>query len=218
MLKQQVGYSLLVGLAAVLIALLMLDDPAEQQALFMQVRATQQNQQLIVIFPELRSSTQIYGIEVLDVATGQDVLLMRDDQGLWYAPEMPDGQAEIPALQIDQPFVESAVLAINLLAAEQQYEFEPDDRSSFGLEPPAYRIRFVARDSAGVSYAPVILEVGDANPNDTAYYVWPQGGTHLYLIPKPTIDSLLRMLSEPVQALPTPASSALKSEVTALLL
>jgi hypothetical protein len=60
---------------------------------------------------------------------------------------------------------------------------------------------------------PVILEVGESNPGDTAYYVWPQGDSRIYLIEKSTVEAVLGLVSEP-QAL-TPASADPQASETA---
>lgn len=216
MQKHQVSYVLLCGFAAVIVLLLMLDDPAEQRALFAQAQATEQSQRAVMLFPELRNPTQIYGIEVLDIAAGKDILLMRGDQGLWYAPETGTGTAMIPAADIQQGMIEDAAFWINLMASEQWFDAVPANKTVFGFDPqPAYRIRFVAYDAESVSYAPVILEVGDANPDNVAYYVWPQTDQRIYLISREIVDPILRLVQEPIQIVPDPEALPAEDEATA---
>jgi hypothetical protein len=197
---------MLAGFAVVMVLLLMLDDPTAKQALLAEMQAVQESQRMVSLFPELSDLTQVYGLEVLDVASAQDILLMRDDQGLWYAPSINSGTGDIAADSINQQLADDAALSIQLMAARQWYDATPDNFENFGLTPePAYRVRFIARDTTGTSYAPVILEVGDANPDNVAYYVWPQDDSRIYLIQRPLVDPLLSMLTDNILMTPTPA-------------
>src|SRR3989304_2211985 len=99
MLKHRTGYLMLAGFAAVMVVLLMLDDPTVQQVTSAQ--ATQQSQPVIILFPELSNLAQIYGLEVQDAAAGKDILLMRDSEGLWYAPSLGESSGNITADQIN---------------------------------------------------------------------------------------------------------------------
>lgn len=204
MLKRQISYLMLVGFAAVMVVLLMLDDPTTRQAMFAQVQAAQQSQRVVGLFPELESLDQIYAIQVLDIASGKDVLLMRNEDGAWYAPGLA-------VEDTDQVLAETAAYSIALMAAQQRYDATPENLEIFGFEPqPSYQIQFAARDTAGVSYAPVTLEVGDVNPDNVSYYVWPVDDSRIYLIPKLIMDPLLSVVTESIQITPTPVS-----EVTA---
>lgn len=201
---------MLVGFAAIMVVLLALDDPTTQQA--------DSSEPVLVLFPELSSSAQIYGIEVQDVAAGKDVLLMRDDQGWWYASSLDASSDVIPAESINQTLIETAAHGIRLMATDQWYEATSENAVVFGLEPqPAYRIRFVARDTAGVSFAPVVLGVGDANPDHVAYYVWPETDQRIYLISSFLVDAVLQLATESIQVTPTldepPSSSEAATSV-----
>jgi len=199
MFKRQFSYVLLIGFATVMVSLLMLDDTPARRVAVADYQATQQALRPIALFPELVDPAQIYGVEVLDVTTRTGILLMRNEQGLWYAPALSESEDELPAERINQPLIENAVDYIRLLGSQQLYEATSENLVLYGLQPePDYRLRFVAQDTAGVSYAPVILEVGDTNPDHVAYYVWPDGDQHIYLIPKPIVDPLLQMVTEAI--------------------
>jgi hypothetical protein len=203
MLKHRTGYLMLVGFAAVMVVLLALDDPTARPA-----TSAESTQPVVVLFSELSSSAQIYAIEVQDVATGKDVLLMRDDQGWWYAPALNTNSSDIPAESINQTLIETAAEAIRLMATDQWYENTTENAAAFGLEPqPAYRIRFGARDTAGVSFAPVVLMVGDVNPDNVAYYVWPDTDQRIYLISSYLMNPVLQLVTESIQVTPTPVES-----------
>lgn len=194
----------------------MLDDPAKQQTRFVEAQATQHTNQALVLFPGLRDSGQIFGLEVLDVASGEDILLVRDDDGLWYAPAIVDGQSTIPAENVNQQAVEEAVWAIALMSGQQWYEANTANLELFGLVPdPSYRLRFVARDTAGVSYAPVILAIGDANPDHVAYYVWPEQSERIFLVPRLAIDMLFNTLMDTILLTPTPEEMSGEENMTA---
>jgi hypothetical protein len=192
--RHPVGYLVLVGFAAVMIVRLMANDPATHQALVEQVYATQQSQLPIALFPELIDHPeQIDRLEVLDVTTGTVILLMRNEQALWYVPQ------GLVAEEINQELVEYAAAFITLMGAQQWYDATSDNFVLFGLQPqPAYLVRFMAHDAAGKSYQPVILEIGDLNPDHVAYYVWPEGDSRIYLIPNTIVDAVLSLVTQPL--------------------
>jgi hypothetical protein len=70
----------------------------------------------------------------------------------------------------------------------------------FGLRPqPAYRFRFQGHDAANRTYE-AIVDIGDANPDNVAYYVYVNGSSEqnqrIYLINKQIVDLVLNMLTE----------------------
>lgn len=206
MVKRQAGYIVLAGFAAVLVAGLMLDDPAAQQAQLLNYEATRQAELESVLYPELSRPAQIIGIDVLDVTTGTGRLVMRDESGLWYAPNISGIQDEIAATGINQPLVNEAAASLVLMAAEQWFDATPANLELFGFRPePAYRCRFRATDSTGRPFESLI-EVGDANPDHVAYYVYVDSPERqrIYLIRKSIVDLLLNMLSASLQITPTP--------------
>ncbi len=206
MVKRGTGYLLLAALAAVMLARLMLDDPAERLEQMRVYEATQQASQPTRLFSTLRDPAQVTGLEVLDVSAGRGILLVRDADGLWYAPEIAAIQQPIAAESINQVTAENAAAAIVLLAATQQYPASADNLALYGLAPaPAYRVRFQAQDSAGGVYEG-LLEIGDANPDHMAYYVYVQAqreaDRHIFLIPRQTVDYLMAALTDPTLVAP----------------
>ena len=218
MLKRQVGYVLLAGFAAMMVVMLMLDDPATRQAQMRIFSATLQAEQPLVLFPELLDPAQVDGIEVLDVTTGKGILVVRDERGLWYAPSIADVQASIAAEDVDQLLIEKAATAFMLFTADQTFEATSENRERFGLRPePAYRFRFRMHDATGQTYE-TIIDIGDTNPENVAYYVYVDtvsaNNQRVYLIRKQAVDYLLNMLNEPIQAQPALDESPMDSEVT----
>ncbi len=210
MFKRQISMMVLVGFASVMVVILMLDDPASKQAEMLAANATQQAQRANVLFSGLQVSSQISGLEVLDVTTGKGILVLRDASQVWYAPAIPNTQAEIPAVQLDQEAVERAAAALLIFDAEQRYVATPENRVLYGLQPePKYRIRFRAQDSSG-QWAESVLDIGDTNPDSVAYYVYvnveSEQDQYIYLINKQTVDIVLTMLTDSFQT--TSASDA----------
>jgi hypothetical protein len=206
MFKRQAGYIVLAGFAAVLVVGLMLDDPAVQQAQLLNYEATRQVQLESVLYPDLTHPAQVTGLDVLDVTTGTGRLVMRDESGLWYAPSISGIQDGIAADGINQVLVEETAAALALMAAEQWFDATPANLELFGLRPgPAYRCRFRATDPTGRPFESLI-EVGDANPDRVAYYVYvdPPESQRVYLVRKSIVDLLLNMLSASLQITPTP--------------
>ncbi|MBN2306032.1 MAG: DUF4340 domain-containing protein [Anaerolineae bacterium] len=209
--KRQLSYWLLAGFAAVMVIWLMLDDPETRQTQLLNLGATQQARRPVQLFPEVADPAHITGMEVLDVTGSTGILVMRDEQGMWYAPDIPGTQTRIEPDAINQSLVEDAATAITLLAAEQTYEATPENLQVFGLEPePKYRFRFRMLDSDERVYE-AALAIGDANPDNVAYYVYvpaaPEADQRVYLIPKQLVDFILNMLTDPIQIAPTPSSA-----------
>lgn len=206
MVKRRTGYLLLATLAAVMLARLMLDDPAQRLEQMRAYEATQQASRPTRLFPTLRDPAQITGLEVLDVSAGWGILLVRDAGGLWYAPELAAIQRPIAAESVNQVAAENAAAAIVLLAATQQYPASADSLALYGLAPaPAYRVRFQAQGGAGGVYEG-LFEIGDANPDHMAYYVYVhaqrEADRHIFLIPRQTVDYLMAALTDPTLAAP----------------
>jgi hypothetical protein len=200
MLKRQISYMVLACFAAVMVGILMLDDPATRQAEMHAFEATLQALRELVLFPEVTDASQIVGIEVQDVTTGKDILVMRDTAGLWYAPDIPDIQRETAAQEVDQQVVENAAAAIRVLYASEWYDATAENMALYGLQPaPAFRFRFRGHDAAQRTYEAVV-DIGDANPDNVAYYVYVNvtsgQNQRIYLINKQIVDSVLNMLTE----------------------
>jgi hypothetical protein len=207
-------YLVLIGFAVGAVILLMLDDPATHQARLRDFSATLEAQQQNILFPQLDDLLQITGIDVLDVTTGTGILMMRDDQNLWYAPEIPDIQPGIPVEHVNQYLVEGAAASFLRMTAEGTFEATPDNLARFGLQPqPQYRVRVRVRTTPDQTYE-AALDIGNANPDNMAYYVYAKDDQRIFLISAQTVDLLLNMLTEPVEFVPTPTASPLDSEVT----
>jgi hypothetical protein len=214
MVKRQWTYFMLAIFAGVMLIVLMLDDPADRQARFQSVNATLQVERGTVLFPDLTTATQVNGIEVLDVTTGTGILLMRDDSGLWYAPAIPDNQVEVPAANINQSLANDAAAALVGMTAPQWYDATSQNLEIFGFQPdPAVRVRFQAVDGSGRLYEPVVLEIGDANPDRVAYYVWLQDTERIYLVHANVVNLLLNMLTESLQIAPETGEAPMEQPV-----
>lgn len=208
MLNRTLAYGLLAGFALVMVVLLMLDNPAAQQAQMEQYSATVEAQQRLVPFPELGPAAQMTGIEVLDEATGAGLLVMRDEQGRWYGPKIAGIQEPMQPAALDQLVIEDAAAALLVLTAERDFDASIADLEAFGLRPtPAYRVRFRAITVTG-EQVEAIFEIGNANPDNMGYYMYVLGGTsgngRIYLIEKPLMDIVLDMLTSAVQTTPVP--------------
>ncbi|MCL4239301.1 MAG: hypothetical protein KJ047_13750 [Anaerolineae bacterium] len=206
MVKRRTGYLLLAALAAVMLVRLMLDDPAQRLEQMRVYEATQEASRPTRLFATLRDPAQVTGLEVLDVSAGRGILLVRDAGGLWYAPEIAALQQPVAAESINQITAENTAAALVLLAATQQYPYSTDNLALYGLAPaPAYRVRFRAQDSASGFYEG-LLEIGDANPDHMAYYVYVhaqrEADRHIFLIPRQTVDYLVAVLTDPALVAP----------------
>lgn len=215
MLKRQLSYVLLAGFAVVMVVMLMLDDPQTRQNQMLDYNATQQALRPVQLFPEATDPAQIMGIDVLDVTTGKGILVIRNTEGLWYAPVISGTQARLDPTEINQAIVEDAAAAITLLGAEQTYDATPENFRIFGLEPePSYRFRYRMLDAAGLAYEATV-NVGDANPDNVAYYVYVEVASvadqRIYLIPKQLVDFILDIQAETLRIAPT--ASPVESDV-----
>ncbi|MBI5957511.1 MAG: DUF4340 domain-containing protein [Chloroflexi bacterium] len=216
MAKHPISYFILIGFGIVLMIMLLLDNPADKQADMVIFGATQQALAERLIFPAIDQTSQVSGIEVLDVTTGKGILVMRNAAGSWYAPEISGIQVGISAESLNQMTVEQAAAAFRGFLAEQWYEATPENYQVFGLEPePRYRIRFQMQMATSEAYE-ARLDVGDTNPNDMAYYVYidavSEEDRRIYLIDKQTVDIVLTMLSESILAEPAVEKSPTAQE------
>lgn len=220
MLKRQIGYLIVVSFAALLVILLMLDDPTGRHADIEAHQATRAANRPVVLFPNIPAPAAVTGLEVLDVTQGHDILLVRNDTGLWYAPEVPDlNQAEVPAAEINQAVAENAAAAVLLLATQQWFEATPDRLTQFGLAPePRYRFRFGATNSDG-QLIEGRINIGHMNPDNVAYYMYIDSAesSRIFLIDSQIVDLILNMLTglfqpettlnpTPLRTPPTPMS------------
>jgi hypothetical protein len=233
MIKRPVAYVMLVGFAAVMVFLLMFDDPAAKQAELVAANATQQAQRPAQLFPNVSAAAQVYGIEVLDVTTGTGVLLVRNEQGLWYAPEILDRNTGAPIQEyvaadaVNQSVAESAALSLAFMATKQWYQASPRNLRVFGLavdtgwvatmrefvtdklalfelsSDPQYVFQFTTDPTGSQGH---VAQVGNANLDDMAYYVWPEGDQRIYLVSNTLMDPLLSMLTETFQSTTTPSA------------
>ena len=199
-MSEKARYGLLVGFIAIMVVALMLDKPNAPATIS------------VPLFPNIDSPVQIFQMEVLDVTTGRGILLVRDADGLWYAPTVPEIQVEILTSNLDQISVEDAATAIWLMDGSQWYEFNETRRVGFGLTTPSYLFQFRARETDGRITESVIFEIGDVNPDNVAYYVWPQTDKRIYLIRKPIVDMLLNLLNSPTSIAPAPELTPTGSE------
>lgn len=204
MVSRRTGYLLLTALAAVMLVRLMLDDPAVRQQEISATATAQQASQPFRLFPILRDSAQIDGLEVLDVSARRGILLVRQADGLWYAPEIAGTQAAVTADTLNQVLIEYAAASATALTAIDRYKTTGDDLTHYGLAPlPVYRIRFRAHDDQGRTYE-ALLDIGNANPDNVAYYGYAQteAEPHIYLIRKQTVDMILAVLDDSVFVAP----------------
>lgn len=217
MLQRRIGYSLMVAFAIMLLARLMLDDPEAQRNRAVSAGATQQAVRPREMFPEVQDPAQVYRIEVLDVTKDTLILLLRDEAGLWYAPEIPGSQVEIGPQQFDQQAAENAALAISLMGAQQWFDATPERMALFGLSPVQFLFDFRAyanQTPSGGIYTAGRIVIGDTNPDHMAYYVWPEGDQQIYLVPSLLVDPLLTMFTESLAITPTPDGVPMDAEVT----
>jgi len=180
MLRRPVLYALLALFAGALVLLLMLDDPSAISSTDTSASA---------LFPQLSRAEHIDRIEVRNVTEGTGVLLVRSDEGLWYAPQMPQSTDGLPVESIDQAAVDGLALSITQLAAERQFEATPENLLQFGIRPtPEYTLQFAGHDLTGRPFESVVFEIGDLNPDEVGRYVWPRDGGQVFLV---AIDFLL---------------------------
>ncbi|GEM_PF-1072733 len=211
MLKRSYGYALLMGIVAAMLLVLMLDDPEGRQRAFRAFQETQQAIAARLLFPQIRQSAQVVGMEAVDVGAERGLLVVRNEAGLWYAPPIEDVQQERAPQSLDQSVLESAALALTRLWAERWLEVSPDGLAQYGLQPPQYRFRFRARladDPKELLEA--TLEIGNLNPENVAYYMYistaAEENLHVYLIRRQTVDMLLSMLTASYSVTPSDES------------
>ncbi|HEX3051447.1 MAG TPA: hypothetical protein VHP83_12380 [Aggregatilineaceae bacterium] len=198
MLKRQLGYIIVLSFAAVMLVLLMQDDPAARQEAF---QAVQQAQQSILLFPQ---AEQIYGLNVRDVTSGEDILLLRNAQGLWYAPEI-EGELAATVTQA----ADLAASALSQMAALERFEADESNQEQFGfLTRRRYQVGFTVDPQGEYGYR---AWIGDTSPNNVAYYVWPETDQYIYLVPKSIVDPVLNML--PSLFVPATEEPSLESTV-----
>jgi hypothetical protein len=126
-------------------------------------------------------------------ADGEAVKLTRDDKNVW-AFELPKkGEA-------DQGAVEAAATQVSALLVEDTFPgVKPAD---FGFEKPQYVITLTFGEKTSV------LEVGDANPINTGYYVRVDKGA-IQLVDLYSIDALTQLATmPPYPATATPEATA----------
>ncbi len=198
-----------------MVLLLMLDDPTTKLALFLQANETGLDQAPVVLFQEIQSPAQIYMLDVRDIGQSARLLVARDEAAQWQVSQ----SAGLPGLEtgsmINQQPVELAAYAVGLMTATQWYDATSDALTRYGLNPePSFLIGLAAQDTTGVTFLPVILEVGDSNPDLTAHYVWPQGDNRIYLIPDEILEPVLSLVTnaEQLTALPDETSTSDPSE------
>lgn len=189
MLRRPLMYALIALFAGAMVLLLMLDDPSAIDSIDTTARA---------LFPQFNRAEHIDRIEVRNVTEGTGVLLVRNSEGLWYAPQVPQTADGLPAESIDQGVVEALALGITRLTAQQRFEATPERLAQFGVRPaPEYTLQFAGHDISGRAFESVVFEIGDLNPDEVARYVWPRDGEQVFLV---AIDFLLG--SMPVAAQP----------------
>ncbi len=200
MLKRSHGYALLMAVVAVMLLLLMLDDPEAHQRQLRDFQSTQQAVMARLLFPEVRRSAQVVGMDAVDVAAERGLLVMRSETGLWFAPEIADLQQARAPETLDQGALESAAAALSMLYADRELEAAPEELAQYGLQPPRYRFRFRAQlASDPKQLLEATLEIGNLNPENVAYYMYistaADENPHIYLIRRQTVDMLLSMLT-----------------------
>jgi hypothetical protein len=94
--------------------------------------------------------------------------------------------------EVDEPKVKRAVERIEKLEARRKLGEQPGDLSVFGLDKPAFtvRVELTGGDEE-------VLQVGDLNPQRTAYYVQHEGDPAVYLVTSFTIEELKRLVEQP---------------------
>lgn len=198
MLRRPVMYALLAVFAGAMVLLLMLDDPSAIGSTDTSASA---------MFPQLSRAEHIDRIEVRNVTEGTGVLLVRSDEGLWYAPQVPQTTSGLPVESIDQAAVEALALGITRLAAEHRFEATPENLVAFGVRPaPEYTLQFAGHDLTGRAFESVLFEIGDLNPDKVARYVWPRDGEQVFLV---VVDFLLESMPVAEQSAVTSADEPL---------
>ena len=190
--RRSAVYVLLAVFAGAMVLLLMLDDPTA---------AHSDQPGVVALFPQLSRAEHIERIEVQDVTAGTGLLLVRDAAGVWYAARMAGSDPVVPVLA-DQVAADAAAFRLARLTARQGFEATPENLVRYGIRPaPAYTLQFAGHDPTGRAFESVVFEVGHANPDQVAYYVWPRDADQVYLL---TIDFLLGLLPGFDQAAQTP--------------
>ncbi|MBN1287359.1 MAG: DUF4340 domain-containing protein [Anaerolineae bacterium] len=189
----------LLVLAAVFIALLALVQVTSAP----QDNGESQPRTLLDVDPQ-----QIRLIRVQRVVDGAATVLERDAAGAWAitstaayrdAPGEDGAMRELPTYQDAADVVAIAVDTIRL-----RDDFESSrttsDLASFCLSPqPVYRLRVAMADGAQH-----LVEIGCANPQDTAYYVALRDEPAVWLAHYAAIDALTSIVDEPPYLFPTP--------------
>jgi hypothetical protein len=139
-----------------------------------------------------KTDAVINSIEVKP-ATGDTVKLARNDKNIWTVESPKQAEA-------DQGMAEAAASQALALQINSKIEGKPE---IFGLDKPAYMITI---EFAGGKKR--VLEVGDATPTNSGYYVRLDNST-LIITDLSGIDSLTQLaIFPPYLSTPTPEASA----------
>lgn len=174
----------------VLAALVLLGVYLSRQSKTAEAEATPAFEEFKPLFNE--SDPTLVSIEIAlgEESEGEAVKLIRDEKNIWVM--------ELPAqVEADQGAVESAAAQVSALQViDTLTDAKPAD---FGFTKPAYIVTL--EFSGGKSY---VIEVGDASPINTGYYVRVNKGT-IQLVDLSGIDALLQLAkTPPYLATPTP--------------
>lgn len=138
----------------------------------------------------------------LETSGGGKVTVVARDGDQWALRQPAIGPA-------DRIRLDSLVSRLSILNATKTIE-APGVLSEFGLDQPAATTTITLKD--GKSY---VLAVGGQSPDKGAYYARLADQPTVYLIPVATGGDILRLLSDPPKATPTPTPLAVTPFVPA---
>lgn len=134
-------------------------------------------------------SAAVASLKITDIVNGNKVMVARDVSGQW---TLVDPQAEYT----DIASVEAALTQLASLRVITSID-TMDNMAEYGLDQPTYRI--VVNINGGQQY---VAQVGSLTVTGSGYYVLDPSGVPK-IIAKYSLDSVLKLLSNPPIATPT---------------
>ena len=190
------GTVLLLAVSLIVIVIVVLVN--SQQATAPDVTPTAAASAAGAVFPSIASvdnQGDINRFEVVNNVDSTHFLMTKDDGGVWTVTK----SSSPSELATDQTKAVGTMSILASLAATDS--FTTDSLADFGLDAPKYVLTLTAKD--GTTY---VVNVGNQSPANPRYYgLINDDTTTVYLLPKDTIDNLVKQITQPPYvASPTP--------------
>lgn len=134
-------------------------------------------------------SATVASMMITDNATGNIVIMARDETGQWTLVEPQSEYTDVAK-------IESAMTQLTSLRVTSSLATS-NNLAEYGLEQPAYTITLNVNDGV-----PMVANVGSATATSNGYYVLVPGGVP-QIVSKYSLDAVLKLLTDPPLATPT---------------